>query len=120
MTNGVDIVSVKRFEKYQFSEAFLNKYFCPQEVEYIKSKQNALQTIAGIYACKEAVLKALKIGIGGGVRLCEVCVLHDGSNSPFVDITPQINYYLSALNCTDISVSISHDGDYAIAFCVAN
>ena len=58
------------------------------------------------------------IGIGAGLKLAEISICHDAFGKPFVEITPQIQYYLGLKNCSQISVSISHDGEYAIAVCV--
>ena len=118
MQTGIDIVKIDRLAKYQDDEKFLNKYFSKTEVEYIKSKQNGLQTLAGLYACKEAVLKALGIGIGAGIDLKEISINHNKNGMPYVEIDAKLQYYLNLLNCKDISISISHDGDYAIAICV--
>ena len=118
METGIDIVKIDRLEKYQDNERFLKKFFSKEEIEYICSKQNKLQSLAGLYATKEALLKALGIGIGAGINLCEISILHDSLGKPFVEITSQIQYYLSQKNCNQISISISHDGEYAIAICV--
>ena len=117
MEVGVDIVQVSRIEKMQNQNGFLNKYFAKSEIEHINKKNNKFQTIAGLYACKEAVLKAMGIGIGGGVRLSDICICHDQKGKPFIEVSAQINYYLNLKNCNSIAVSISHDGDFAVAFC---
>ena len=117
MRNGVDIVKISRLEKQVQNEKFLNKYFSNYEKEYIDSKRiNAVNTMAGLYACKEAVLKALGTGIGE-LSLKDCCVVHDGFGSPFVELNDKIIAVLFKNNCKEIKVSISHDGDYAIAFC---
>ena len=117
MECGIDIVEIKGFEKLLETESFLNKYFTAQEIEYINSKTNKAQTVAGLYACKEAVLKAFGIGIGGGIDLKEINILHQNGR-PKVEITAKIDYHLAELACNQLSVSISHDGEYATAICV--
>ena len=118
METGVDIVKISRLEKYQNDEKFLKKYFSNAEIEYISKKANSLETMAGIYAAKEAVLKAFGIGIGAGIELREVSINHTKLNKPFVEVDAKVQHYLSGLSCAEISISISHDGDYAVAFCV--
>lgn len=117
MKNGVDIVDISRLKKLNL-DLFLNKYFSKREIEYINSKHCALQTIAGMFSAKEAFLKAVGIGIGNGINLKEIEILHSDIGQPYIDITPQINYYINAQNCSSISLSISHDGEYAVAFCI--
>ena len=117
MEVGVDIVQIERIEKLTNQAEFLKKYFSLPEIEYINSKNAKAQTIAGLYACKEAVLKAIGIGIGAGIRLNEISVLYDQNGKPYVQVTPQLNYYLNLKNCNNISLSISHERDSAVAFC---
>ena len=120
MQSGVDIVKVSRFEKDAQNEKFLKKYFTSSEVEYLLTKLNKTETLAGLFAAKEAVLKALGLGIGRGIDLIDINILHDIFGAPFVEITPKINFYLMQKNCCNIALSISHDDEYAIAFCVIN
>lgn len=117
---GVDITKIDRFSKFLDDEKYLKKYFTSNEIEYIFSKQNKLQTIAGLYASKEAFLKALGNGIGRGLNLADINILHDKNGKPFIEITPQIQYHLINYRANDVCLSISHDGEYAVAFCVLN
>lgn len=118
MECGVDIAKVERFKKHIEDESFLNKYYSKEEQEYISKKQNKAETLAGIFCAKEALLKALGIGIGGGLDLKDISILHNNFGKPVVDVTAKVFYYLQQKNCNDISISISHDGEYSIAFCV--
>lgn len=117
MECGIDIVKIDRMVELSKNPAFVEKYFTLQEKEYLLSKNDSPQTMAGLYAAKEAVLKAFGLGIGGGIDLKDINILHQ-NGKPQIEVTPKINYYLVGKNCTQISVSISHDGDYAIAMCV--
>lgn len=120
MEVGIDIVKIERLKKHENNEKFLNKYFAKTEIEYISKKTKKVVTLAGLYACKEAVLKALGLGIGRGVELKEIVVNHSNLGKPFIEIDAKIQYYLQNLGCSNIAVSISHDGDYAVAYCVIN
>lgn len=94
---GTDIVLVSRIEKSIKSERFLRSVYTEREIEHCKSSES----FAGIFAAKEALLKAKGSGIKS--RLCEYEVLHDELGKP---------YFNGVENC---DVSVSHDGDYAIA-----
>ena len=118
MKNGVDISKIDRFNELVNNQSFLNKYFTEPEKEYIKNKGSKPETLAGIFSAKEAVLKALGIGMLNGLSFLDLCILHDKNGEPFVEVDAKLNYYLSLHNCSEISISISHDGEYAIAFCV--
>lgn len=114
---GCDIVKISRFENLTEKAEFLDKYFTKSEQDYINSKTQKAQTLAGLFAIKEAFLKALKLGIGAGLNLKQIEILHDNNGAPFINYTPEINYYLSKKCFRDVSVSTSHDGDYAFAVC---
>ena len=122
MKTGVDIVEIKRLEKYVDDDKFLKKYFTISEIEYINNKrgESKLQALAGLYASKEAVLKTFGIGIGRGLELKEICINHDEFGQPFVEVDAKIQHYLNINGCSEIAVSISHEKEYAIAFCVIN
>lgn len=94
---GTDIVLIPRIEKSISSERFLKSVYTQNEIKYCKSSAS----FAGIFAAKEALLKALGTGIKG--KLSDYEVLHDELGKP---------YFNGVGNC---DVSISHDGDYAVA-----
>lgn len=118
MKNGVDIVQIKRVENMNNLDTFIKRNFTKAEQEYIYSKNKIHQTIAGLYAAKEAVLKAIGIGICKGLNLNDVEITHNKNGEPNIQINAKVNYYLNLVNCSDATISISHDGDYAVAFCI--
>lgn len=102
--NGIDIVKIDRFKELINNETFLNKNFNNNEIKYIN---NNITTLAGLYSCKEAFLKALKKGINN-YSLKDIEILHDDNKAPYI-------IFHNDLKIDNISVSISHDGDYAIS-----
>ena len=119
MEIGVDIVKIERFNKMLTNKESLQKHFTNYEIDYINSKgKNGLQTLAGIFACKESVLKALGYGIfSDKLSLKDIEVNHN-EGKPFIVITSKLFYYLQKVNGQDIKVSISHDGGYSISECL--
>ena len=115
---GCDITKIERFEKFVCDEKFLNKYFSFNEQEYISKKQNKVQTLAGLYACKEAVLKAFQIGIGNGVALNDVEISHNEFGAPVIVLSKKLKELLEKHKKQTINISISHDGEYAFAVCM--
>ena len=111
MSIGVDIVNINRFKKLQINENFMNKFFTSNELNYIKSKDNNTATIAGLYAAKEAFLKSIKMGINN-YPLADIEINHNDNNAPYISLHNEIK---NNFNYKNIEVSISHDGDYAIA-----
>ena len=66
---GLDLCQINRMEKLVTEERFLNRFFNPEEISYIRSKgKNRAQTLAGIFAAKEAVCKALGTGVAFDLR----------------------------------------------------
>lgn len=107
ISNGVDIIKIDRFNSLKNNSSFMNSIFSEKEIEYINYHNSNTHTIAGMYAAKEAFLKALKKGINNH-SLKDIEISHDDNNAPFI---------ISNIGDTNnISLSISHDSEYAIAF----
>ena len=111
---GIDIVSIKRISKIRdkYGDKFLNKIFSKDEISLIKKDE----TLAGFYASKEAVSKALKVGIGSNLGFRDISICKDEKGAPFFTISKSIK---KQFNFTQSSLSITHDGGFAIAvaFC---
>ena len=111
---GTDIVEISRMEKYADDSRFLNRFFTEEEAAYIHSRnKGAAQTMAGIYAAKEAAVKAMGTGIIFDLK--EIGVTHDGHGKPEYQISGKASDYLAGRR---IHLSISHDGGISVAFCV--
>lgn len=118
MRIGVDIVQVERFEKWIVNEHFFEKYFTDNEKEYILSKSHPAETMAGLFASKEACLKAIGIGIGRGVDLRDIEISHDGLGRPYIVETEKLDKKLKELGLTSVDISISHTSETSIATCI--
>lgn len=94
---GTDIVYIPRIEKSIERDSFRQRIFTEAENEYCKTAEQ----YAGIFAAKEAYFKAK--GTGLRFPLTDLQVLHDEAGKPYFD---------GVENC---DLSISHDGDYAVA-----
>ncbi len=116
MNIGVDIVYIKRLDKLIEKKHLLNKMFSSNELEYIKSRNYNIDTIAGMFAAKEAVLKSLKLGMDS-YPFTDIEILHYGTGIPFAKLN---NSILTDYGNKTFDVSISHDGDYAIAMVIVS
>lgn len=107
---GCDIVHISRFADSvrREGEPFLARLFTPEE-----SAGASLERLAGIFAAKEAACKALGIPAGNwhGIRLS-----HEDRGAPHLYIDPSLMKGAPA----ETSVSITHDGDYAMAVVFAS
>ena len=119
MLVGIDVLDVVRMEKFVQNEHFLEKYFTPYEIEYVSKTYRQTLSLAGIYAAKEAFLKALGIGIGGGINLNEIEVNHETSGKPYLQVVSgKAQIMLKSMNVLDIQISISHSDEIATAICI--
>ncbi len=110
---GLDVCEIARMEKMAEDSRFLERYFTAEETGYIRSKgKNAGQTMAGIFAAKEAVTKALGTGIAFDLK--EISILHDEAGMPFCSLSGRAKELGGKDN---FFLSISHDGGIAAAAC---
>ena len=107
IANGIDLIKTNRFENLINNPKFMNNNFNNNEIKYI---DNNIETLAGLFSAKEALLKALKKGINN-YSLKDIEIVHDSNKAPYFTFHNE----LEELNKNSISLSISHDGEYAIA-----
>lgn len=119
MLVGIDVLDVVRMEKFVQNEHFLEKYFTPYEIEYVTKNNRQTLSLAGIFSAKEAFLKALGIGIGGGINLNDIEIRHEESGKPYLQvISSKGQIMLKTMNVTDIQISISHSDEMATSICI--
>ncbi|MDD2751909.1 MAG: holo-ACP synthase [Candidatus Omnitrophica bacterium] len=108
ITTGVDITEVRRLRQAveKWGEVFLDRIFTKVELENAKKRGSLYQHLAGRFAAKEAIFKAL-----GNARLGwkDVEILNDPEGRPYCKISNDL-----ARN-KDVQVSISHVKNYAVA-----
>lgn len=114
---GIDICQVERIEKALLKgEGFLARYFTEEERGYIGGKQT--QSAAGMFAAKEAFLKALGVGLTGGVALQDIGVAHNERGCPAYALSQKAAEAMAAKGAHAAFLSISHDAGVAVAVCV--
>lgn len=114
MAVGIDIVQVKRIEKLMDHENFLQRVFTKEERAYIEKRKGNAETVAGLFAGKEAVAKAIGSGIGR-FAFHDVSILHGGSGQPYCSFSENGKTMLNELGLTGMDISISHQEDVAVA-----
>ena len=114
---GTDIIEIHRIEKIMVrTSSFVEKSFTNNEIEYFKSKGLKGNVIAGNFAAKEAISKALGTGFRG-FGLKDIEVLRDDLGKPIVNLSDKI-YKLLDIKEFNMHVSISHSKENAIAYAV--
>lgn len=114
---GVDMIEVSRISRAieRHGERFNNRFFTSQELTYCEGQ---VERLAGRFAVKEAVAKALGTGIGD-VRWTEIEVVCDGRGKPELVLHDDARELAASLGLKQWSISISHTKTHAIGFAVA-
>lgn len=103
---GVDIVKVSRVK-----ESLAAKVLTGSE-EY----KNA-EHFAGVFAAKEAILKAIGCGISE-ISFKDIEIIYDHLGAPKVLFSNSGNQRLKDMKSENVFLSISHEREYAVAFAV--
>lgn len=112
---GIDIIEIERIKQaINKNPRFLNKMFTDNEIEYFKLNGFRYESIAGNFAAKEAISKALGTGIRN-FKFKDIEILRNELGKPIVKTYNNLNSICIKYNVTDIKVSISHCKDYAVA-----
>ena len=120
--SGIDLVAINRIQKDAQNPQFTSRILTPTEQQYVRQKQaqsgstnqSIANTIGGLFAAKEAVSKALGTGLLNGIGFADITIDHQ-NGAPVVLLSKKAQKLLSKPYCA--SVSISHDGGFAIAVC---
>ena len=117
---GIDLCGVERIEReLKRSDAFLRRFFTNSERAYIASRgQMGAQSAAAMFAAKEAFLKAVGAGIGGGIALDEIAVEHLPGGAPAYRLTGTAQARLGELGAERAFLSLTHEAGMAAAVCV--
>jgi holo-[acyl-carrier protein] synthase len=113
---GTDICHIERIKK--LAPEAVARVLTPAEAGYCGRYAAPHERIAGRFAAKEAILKALGTGWSGGLGWGQIEVLPNAAGAPMVTLSGAASEKLAALGATRCLVSISHHGDYAIAFAI--
>ena len=130
---GLDIVDRTRIERLleRYGGAFLRRIFRPGEVRLqADSGTNAADRagrasgdarashVAGLFAAKEATMKALGTGWAAGVGFRQIEVLRQASGAPALILHDEARRRADAMGVEHLWLSISHDGANAVAVVV--
>ncbi|MCB1041694.1 MAG: holo-ACP synthase [Acidobacteria bacterium] len=116
---GTDVVQIQRIERIWDNSRgpFQRRIFHPDEradhPEHITPS-----FVAGRFAAKEALAKALGTGIAEGVSWRHLQIFRQPKGAPRVVLIDKAQDRARAMGCERVHLSISHEKDYAIAFVV--
>jgi len=114
---GIDIAEVARFERLvrRYGDRLVRRVLGRQETETYLSRHDRAAFLAGRFAAKEAVVKALGKFLTTRPSLSELEIINDPSGRPRVKLPDYVNVHLRHV---DIQVSISHEKSFAIGLAI--
>ncbi|MDD4322752.1 MAG: holo-ACP synthase [Dehalococcoidales bacterium] len=116
VTAGIDIIEIDRIKDAvtNWGSAFLNRVYTQAEQDIC---HNSAASLAGRFAAKEAVLKA----VNANQLICnwhEIEVLASPNGRPFLKLHGKLREAYKEKGITGLDASISHCRDYAVAVAV--
>jgi holo-[acyl-carrier protein] synthase len=117
LRSGIDLVEIARLEGVEpaIRARFLRRIFTAQELE---DARDSNQHLAGRFAAKEAVVKALGCGIGP-ISWQEIEIRRGPNGEPLLELYGKARQLADEQGLTTWSVSISHTSAHAVAIAVA-
>ena len=114
---GLDLVEIDRIRAVhrRHGSRFVDRVYTPEEQTRIARLNDPAPYLAGRWAVKEAVMKALGTGLTGGITWQDINVRRDPSGAPRVALSGAARGRARALGMGRILVSITHGRDLAVA-----
>lgn len=119
---GVDVVSISELTslKLRISETAFNRIFTDAELACVTDRSHPYEYLAGRFAAKEAVFKAVSPALNGvtfDLRMVETLSRPDGS--PYIHVNDELRSILERAEVSRVHISITAEGDMAAAFAIA-
>ncbi|MBQ1274033.1 MAG: holo-ACP synthase [Cellulosilyticum sp.] len=116
---GTDIIEINRIEKaIHKTKSFLDKVYTEREQEYYIINHKNIETLAGFFAAKEAISKALGTGFRS-FNMKDIEIVPNHLGKPEVYIYNNAKKLADDLGISKVHISISHCKTYATAFAIA-
>jgi holo-[acyl-carrier protein] synthase len=118
---GVDIIELSRIRGAleRYGDRFQRRVFAASELVDAREWRDPVPFLAGRFAAKEAVLKALGSGLAGGIEWTDVVLVRGARGAPTVRLEGAARERAAAIGAVQLLVSLSHARDYAVAQALA-
>ena len=117
MRVGLDLIEIARIRRaLERYPGFRNRCFTPAEQAYCDSRPNPAESYAGRFAGKEAVGKALGIGVRFTWKEIEIA----GRPKPGVRLSGRTREWAERTSAGPIDLSMTHSRELAAAICVVS
>ena len=115
---GVDIIEISRIkDAAEKNTSFIEKIYTENEIEYLKSRNFRPEYLAGRFAAKEAISKALGTGIFQ-FSMREIEIDRNANGKPVVILRGKAKQIAQKFGEYKIHISISHSRENAVAYAV--
>lgn len=114
----VDIVSIQRWID-DSRNPLLPRCFVQEELDEVGDGPGRIQRLAGRFAVKEAVLKALGTGFGAGIAFTDVITHREPGGAPSVQLRGGAAQSAEERGIAEWRLSISHTDTIAVASAIA-
>lgn len=116
---GVDVVEIERFRRsLERTPTMRERLFTAIELDYVAPKSDPVPSLAARFAAREAVMKALGLGLGA-FGFHEVWVERAESGAPFLAVTGRAAELAAAAGVERWHLSLTHSELVAVAYVVA-
>jgi holo-[acyl-carrier protein] synthase len=117
-STGIDLVDISRIRKgyERFGDKYLARLFSEDEIEDLKTRKSGMiETMAGKFAAKEAVMKSLGAFFEDGVTVRDIEILPLPGGMPQARLPMRLRKKLTGKS---IMISISHEKQFAAAVAI--
>jgi holo-[acyl-carrier protein] synthase len=121
IAHGIDLVDFQRIEQMldKHPERFAERVFTPAERADADKVKNRVEKLAGRFAAKEAVMKLIGTGWRDGIAWTDIEVVNNPLGQPIVTISGKVKELADEKGIEQITLSITHTANFAIASAVA-
>jgi holo-[acyl-carrier protein] synthase len=114
---GIDLARIARMREVveRWDERFLRRVFTDREIAYCRQRRDPIPHLAARFAAKEATLKALGTGLRMGLSWTEMEVRRERDEAPTMVLSGRCREVARSRGADRVLLSLSHDGDYAVA-----
>tara|TARA_B100001113_G_scaffold121692_1_gene99381 strand:+ start:10 stop:390 length:381 start_codon:yes stop_codon:yes gene_type:complete len=117
---GIDIVEINRIKKIDSLNKFAKKILSSNELKYLDNLNDSKKVyyLAKQFAGKEAIAKAIGIGITKDSSFSEIEILRDKNGKPYFASIGKLKTHIDNLGITKTHVSLSDEKEYAVALAI--
>ena len=121
MAHGIDLVDCRRITDLleRHGDHFAKRVFTEAELEQAPCGKRRAERLSGRFAAKEAIMKLIGTGWRDGVAWTDMEVVNDTLGRPRVRLSGRVKEIAIAQGIGQLSISITHTANLAIASVVA-